>query len=756
LNRTSFLDGFIIQNGLADGGSNRTVNGKSHSRAKGGGINSLNADLEIHNCWVRGNECDVSGGGIFLGNTDCSIYNTVISGNVAGSQGGGITESGSDLTIINTTVAGNYALGGGGATGFFDAVNSIIWGNDASSFSPETFGSISFDYSLVKDANPPGTGNLNGTSASNDPMFINPITASLTPTILGDYRVSPCPVSPVVDAGSNGANSTAFALGGDARKLDGDNNGNARIDIGAYESELPILTSSISVSACDSYTVPSGDETYLTSQIVTDTISGSCGADSVITIDLAIEFNDVIQDDIATDTICGFESLSYSASTSFVSYADFESANSDYINLNVLADDIAESDRSVFMWINSAAVSSREALFAINSNTGGNISLWFINSDNEFELYDGSGYETSGVVVADESWHYVGYTYSETTSETKLYVDGVEVLTHIDVQFADAYSQISLGQEFDGTNTTNHYNGLMTEVSVWNAVLSPTDIVTAMSAAIEPSHPAYSSLVGYYPMNSTCGTSLELVEDFSGNEEHAMASSSEIVKLDDLQEIPTFNSTYWYNLEWNSTKAGSFSTAENVAPSVDTTTAFSLRYTRDFVEVTEYWAVVEAGSLIDVSVTDASPTFTANTTGLAYQWLDCDNGYAIISGETDQTFTAMGSGNYAVEVTQDGCADTSACYNATIIGLEGKGLEKSISVYPNPTSNDINVEIESFSSETVTIEVYDQLGRTIQTGSIAKDVSRKTTLSLDGYGAGSYFVKCYTHTSTKYFKVVKI
>jgi hypothetical protein len=48
------------------------------------------------------------------------------------------------------------------------------------------------------------------------------------------------------------------------------------------------------------------------------------------------------------------------------------------------------------------------------------------------------------------------------------------------------------------------------------------------------------------------------------------------------------------------------------------------------------------------------------------------------------------------------------------------------------------------------------LGRTIQTGSIAKNVSRKTSISLDNYGSGAYFVKCYTSTFEKHFKVVKI
>ena len=79
-----------------------------------------------------------------------------------------------------------------------------------------------------------------------------------------------------------------------------------------------------------------------------------------------------------------------------------------------------------------------------------------------------------------------------------------------------------------------------------------------------------------------------------------------------------------------------------------------------------------------------------------------------------------------------------------------------VKLYPNPTDNNFNVEIDSFSHETVTIEVYDGLGRIIQTGSIAKDDSRKTTISLDGYGSGAYLVRCYTNLYKKSFKVIKL
>ncbi|MEL7534093.1 MAG: T9SS type A sorting domain-containing protein, partial [Bacteroidota bacterium] len=49
----------------------------------------------------------------------------------------------------------------------------------------------------------------------------------------------------------------------------------------------------------------------------------------------------------------------------------------------------------------------------------------------------------------------------------------------------------------------------------------------------------------------------------------------------------------------------------------------------------------------------------ANTT---HQWLRCDQNYSPIAGATVTIYTAMESGQYAVEVSSAGCVDTSDCY----------------------------------------------------------------------------------------------
>ena len=74
---------------------------------------------------------------------------------------------------------------------------------------------------------------------------------------------------------------------------------------------------------------------------------------------------------------------------------------------------------------------------------------------------------------------------------------------------------------------------------------------------------------------------------------------------------------------------------------------------------------------VDNGITNSSPALMANATGAAYQWLDCDNNYSLIAGETNQSFTATANGSYAVEVTQNNCRDTSNCELVTLVWFAG-------------------------------------------------------------------------------------
>lgn len=106
---------------------------------------------------------------------------------------------------------------------------------------------------------------------------------------------------------------------------------------------------------------------------------------------------------------------------------------------------------------------------------------------------------------------------------------------------------------------------------------------------------------------------------------------------------------------------------------------------------------------IDITVTQDANEIMANNPIEFFQWLNCDDDYAEIPGENDQLFLAIENGNYAVEISQDGCIDTSACYSVSNLSVNDYGLNEVIEVYPNPTSGVFTISLAEPASGTIII-----------------------------------------------------
>ena len=87
---------------------------------------------------------------------------------------------------------------------------------------------------------------------------------------------------------------------------------------------------------------------------------------------------------------------------------------------------------------------------------------------------------------------------------------------------------------------------------------------------------------------------------------------------------------------------------------------------------------------IDNGIVQSGTLLSSNENGAIYQWLDCDDNFMAIVGETGQTFTATENGNYAVEITNNGCLDTSTCVNVMGIGIWKIRLGKTLKYFPIP------------------------------------------------------------------------
>ncbi|PHR49180.1 MAG: hypothetical protein COA32_03780 [Fluviicola sp.] len=155
---------------------------------------------------------------------------------------------------------------------------------------------------------------------------------------------------------------------------------------------------------------------------------------------------------------------------------------------------------------------------------------------------------------------------------------------------------------------------------------------------------------------------------------------------------------------------------------------------------------------VNVIVTNNSPTLTASVSGATYQWIDCDNGNATISGETAQSFTATVNGNYAVIVTENGCTDTSSCVTVANVGISENSLSNNTSVYPNPTKSEINIDLNEVYNE-LTLKLSNALGQIVYTSTVKGQ--QYITLPIESE-RGIYFLELSNNQGKKsIIKVIK-
>ena len=134
-----------------------------------------------------------------------------------------------------------------------------------------------------------------------------------------------------------------------------------------------------------------------------------------------------------------------------------------------------------------------------------------------------------------------------------------------------------------------------------------------------------------------------------------------------------------------------------------------------------------------------------------YQWLDCNDNFSAIAGETDAEFTPEASGDYAVVVTIDGCTDTSDCYTVTSTsGIDDLDAHYDIQLFPNPTKNNLRLSLEGI--DVVDIMLFDIQGKVLmqKSGLLNQDV-----INMSNYVAGTYFVRIITPVGSKEIRVTK-
>jgi len=178
----------------------------------------------------------------------------------------------------------------------------------------------------------------------------------------------------------------------------------------------------------------------------------------------------------------------------------------------------------------------------------------------------------------------------------------------------------------------------------------------------------------------------------------------------------------------------SYSTAGNYAAKLVVGNSFG----KDSLTVNNYVTVNTAPG-VPVIAQNGSTLQVTPSNYPQYSWT---RNNVSIDGQNSSQLPLSKIGLYIVTVTDaNGCTNTSAQFEVTaVLGVNNLSVEDNISVYPNPTSGNIKVDLNIPQEGDYTLSVSNILGQTLYTSNINLSGPYTGNINMASYGKGMYFL----------------
>ena len=469
------------------------------------------------------------------------------------------------------------------------------------------------------------------------------------------------------------AGTVDFAPGADTADIT--SNGHYDVFVQKLSPCMPTYATDVQ-TACDFYTWIDGNVYTSSNNTAEFLLVNSIGCDSIVSLDLTIINSNSSTDTLfACDSVVWIDGNTYTYSNNTATYTLTNSVGCDSVVtldltiLNSLTSDVIVACNS-YTWIDGNTYTT--------SNNTATYTLTNVNGCDSVIILDLTIYQSNtgtDIISACDSYTWIdGVTYTSSNS-TATYI-----MTNVNGCDSVVTLDLTIYQSNTGTD-----------------IISACDNYTWLDGVTYTS----SNNTATYIMTNTNGCDSVVTLDLTINHPNT-----------GIDVITACNSYTW--IDGNTYTMSNNSATHTLLNSKGCDSVITLDLT--IMKVS------------DLTVSVNQITITANNTNATYQWLDCDNNNNPIVNETSVSFTATVNGNYAVELTENGCVDTSVCVSITKVGISELEPDVKLVVYPNPSSDIFNVVFEKQVSNTE-LTVTDVQGKLIYSKKIQNTSQVKIELN---------------------------
>jgi hypothetical protein len=491
--------------------------------------------------------------------------------------------------------------------------------------------------------------------------------------------------------------------------------------------------SSVNISGCDSVKV--NGIKYITSGTYIQTMSNAAGCDSVITIHAVVNYSSTGD---TTSIACNsftWYGTTYSFSGDKIHTLSTINGCDSIVTLHLTINNSTTSSTTItacdsYTWNGTTYTSSGTKTFSTTNSKG-------CDSTATLYLTINNGTTSSATITACDSYTWNGTTYTNS---------GTKTFSTTNSKGCDSTATLYLTINNGNTSSTTI---IACDSYTWNGITYTSSGTKTFSTTNSKGCDSTATLYLTINNSTSSSTTITSCDSYTWNGTTYTSSGTK-----------TFNTTNSKGCDSTATLYLTISNSTTSSTTITSCDSYTWNGTTYASSGTKTFTTTNSKGCdsiatlhltinnINLTVTANSNILTADDATATYQWIDCNNNDLPINGEINQSFTAIRNGSYAVVVTKGACMDTSVVQSVTLTGINQATNSIGIVVYPNPTSDAVNVH---FGERYAVVTLMEVSGKELETISAMNSVK----FNLSELTLGVYVIKVQAGEQSTVYRVVR-